>query len=425
MKVALVHDWLIGLRGGERCLEAFLRIYPNADIFALLHVPGSTTPEIDARVKGTSYLQRLPGIRKYYRLLLPLFPSAARSIKLNGYDLVISLSHCAAKNVVVPSGTKHICYCFTPMRYVWDQARSYFGILTPLLYPLIRSLRAWDVKGSKGPDIFVAISKFVAARIRLYYGRQSSVIYPPVDTSWILPADKGSAGKAFLLAGALVPYKRPDLVIKAFNELGEPLWVVGKGPLYRSLKRIAKSNINFVGHVSDFELARFYRESRALIFPGVEDFGMVPVECMAAGRPVIGVYDGALKETVRGVRHWNLKKKQTSEGRASLNLDNRFASGVFIETMLGKNDRDQVQSLVNGVRYFIDNEAEFHTDNCSARAEHFSPMRFYRAWHNLLMRHGMVPSISVDPASDSSIDQPGGDSSKWPARWPRLKSAVM
>ncbi|MFM1849081.1 MAG: hypothetical protein RL417_2555, partial [Pseudomonadota bacterium] len=162
MKVAIIHDWLTGLRGGERCLQAFLEMYPEADIFTLVHVPGSTAPEIDARVKETSFLQKLPGVRRYYRALLPLFPRAIRSFDLSGYDLVVSLSHAAAKNVQVPQGTLHLCYCFTPMRYIWDQVGVYFGRFTPLLWPIIRALRSWDRRGSKGVDHFIAISDFVA-----------------------------------------------------------------------------------------------------------------------------------------------------------------------------------------------------------------------------------------------------------------------
>ncbi|MDP1591074.1 MAG: glycosyltransferase, partial [Prosthecobacter sp.] len=300
MKVALVHDWLTGMRGGERCLLAFLRLYPRADIFTLLHLPGRTSAGIDERVRGTSFLQRLPGIAKYYRLCLPLFPLAVRGFDFTGYDLVISLSHSAVKNIRVPAGCVHVSYCFTPMRYIRDQAWQYFGLATPFLWPVLALLRRWDRRGAQGPDAFVAISRFIAARIRHFYGRDSEVIYPPVDTSWIARAGSGSRGRAFLYAGALVPYKRPELIVRAFNELAEPLWVVGSGPLLSRLKRIAGPNIHFFGQVSDAELSRFSAECRALIFPVREDFGMVPIECLAAGRPVIGLYEGALRETLRG-----------------------------------------------------------------------------------------------------------------------------
>ncbi len=368
MKVALVHDWLTGLRGGERCLQAFLHIYPDADIFTLLHVPGATDALIDARVKETSFLQNLPAARRLYRLCLPLYPRAIRSFDFSGYDLVISLSHAAAKNISVPEGVPHICYCFTPMRYVWDQAKFYFGAATPLLWPLIRSLRNWDMRGSEGVDAFVAISSFVAARIRCFYGREAAVIYPPVETSWIQPALQGQQGEAFLYAGALVPYKRVDQVIEAFNLLGEKLWVVGKGPEEKRLRKLARSNIEFFGHVPDQELASFYRRCRALIFPGIEDFGLIPLECMAAGRPVIGLQDGALRETLVGVKPWNVSA-----------LEPAHASGVFIKKR-PSGAGAELDSLLTSVYYFMQHEQEFQVDSSVRQARAFSPQRFFQAW---------------------------------------------
>lgn len=374
MRVALVHDWLTGMRGGERCLAAFLNLYPNADIFTLLHLPGTTSKEIDRRVKEQSFLRTIPGIERYYRYFLPLFPSAIRTFDFKGYDLVISLSHAAAKNITVPPGTIHISYCFTPMRYIWDQTRHYFGAATPALWPIVQYLRNWDIEGSQSVDRFVAISRFVATRIRKFYGRDAEVIYPPVDTSWITPTLPGVQGAAFLYAGALVPYKRPELVVEAFNRLGEPLWIVGSGPAYRSLKKIAKSNIYFIGSVSDAELAILYRRSRALVFPGIEDFGMVPIECLAAGRPVIGAYDGALKETLNGVRPWDSSK-----------LDYRGAAGVFCKRNRGVGQSaKEVEALIAGVRIFLLHEGEISPAECVRNAQRFSPARFYSGWRELV-----------------------------------------
>jgi len=395
VKVALVHDWLTGLRGGERCLEAFLRIYPQADVYTLIHVPEATSPLIDAQVKQASFLQKFPAVRKYYRLLLPLYPAAIKSLRIDGYDLVISLSHSAAKNVVVPKNTFHICYCFTPMRYIWDQAESYFGKLTPLVWPILKSLRNWDVKGAERPDAFVAISRFVAARIRCFYGRDSEVIYPPVDTSWISSAASKTKGVAFLYAGALVPYKRPDLVVEAFNKLEEPLWIVGRGPMESQLRKLAKHNVTFFGHVPDSELANFYRKSRALIFPGVEDFGMVPIECLAAGRPVIGLFDGALRETILGVRPWSYNSGDPIidplEGIDTTKIMASHASGVFIEKKPNAGRQAEIEALCESVKFFISKESEISVESCVRRAEHFSPMRFYRAWNELLVRRGLLP----------------------------------
>jgi len=382
VKVAIVHDWLTGLRGGERCLLAFLDLYPDADIFTLFHVPGSTHPEIDKRVKATSFFQYLPGIKSYYRYLLPIFPLAAKSFNFTGYDLVISLSHAAAKNVNVPKEIPHICYCFTPMRYIWDQANQYFGKLTPVLWPIITYLRKWDYLGRKRVTRFVAISKFVAARVRCFYGESSEVIYPPVDTSWIKSTQPSKCGKAFLYAGALVPYKRPDLVVEAFNILKEELWVVGSGPEEKKLRAIASNNIKFFGKVSDKELAECYRNSRALIFPGVEDFGMIPIECLASGRPIIALDEGALKESHLGIRFWLKTTRQPSE-----------STGVFIPQREGKGEGKEVEALVESVRYFISKEAEFSAASCIKRAQQFSVTEFRKSWNELLIKLELPPVI--------------------------------
>jgi glycosyltransferase involved in cell wall biosynthesis len=228
------------MRGGERCLEAFLCIYPDADIFTLVHVPGTTSPQIDSRVRVTSFLSRIPGIKRLYKAFLPLYPLAARSFDLSGYDLVISLSHAAAKNVRVPEGVQHVCYCFTPMRYIWDQAAAYLrGVKYLCALPLITLLRRWDTNGSQRVSHFVAISTFISARIRRFYGRGSTVIAPPVrmsdEVSFGLTSEEAAffdrhPEPFFLCAGALVPYKKIDVAVKAFNQLSPPLWVVGGGP---------------------------------------------------------------------------------------------------------------------------------------------------------------------------------------------------
>ncbi len=373
MKVALVHDWITGMRGGEKCLETFLDLYPQADIFTLIHVPGVTRPHIDQAVVGTSFLQKLPGVHKYYRALLPLFPAAAASLDLTGYDAVISLSHAAAKNVKVDPGCIHICYCFTPMRYVWDQAQSYLGAMRYPSQPLISWLRDWDRKGSAGVTHFVGISNFVAARIRKFYGRRARVIYPAVDTSWITRTKSGEQGEAFLYAGALVPYKRVDLIVEAFNELGLPLWIAGSGMLESKLRRRAKKNVHFFGSIRDRELADCMKHSRALIFPGKEDFGMIPVECMAAGRPVIGLDAGGTAETVDGVRYW-----------LDSGIDASDASGVFIR----KADSGSVRGVVEAVRWFCKHEAEFKPERCAAQAQLFSRERFVNDWIKLALDTG-------------------------------------
>ena len=361
MKVALVHDWLTGMRGGERCLEAFLRLYPDADVHTLIHVPGKTSALIDNRVRGTSWLNKLPAAGTLHRLFLPWYPSAARSLSLSGYDLVISLSHAAAKNVTVDRTARHICYCFTPMRYIWDQAEQYFGPAHRGLWPLIRSLRRWDIAGSAGVSEFVAISRFIAARIRCYYGRPSSVIYPPVDASWITPVKEGTRGEAFLYAGALVPYKRPDVVVAAANRLGLPLWVVGGGPMERALRAQAGPTVKVLGRCSDEELASYYRRCRALILPGVEDFGMMPVECMAAGRPVIGRRFGGTADTIVA--------------------DGPHPTGVLIR---GSRHQLSVEDLTEALERFMHTEDLFSVDACTEQASRFSPSVFRDAWRTIV-----------------------------------------
>jgi len=386
MKVALVHDWLTGMRGGERCLESFLEIYPEADVYALFHVPGTTSSNIDNRVAGVSQLNSLPGVAKYYRALLPLFPYAVRSIQLRAeYDLVISLSHAAAKNVAVPEGAMHICYCFTPMRYIWDQAESYFGKLTPLLSPLIRYLRRWDRAGSLGVDRFVGISSFVAARIRRFYGRKADVIFPPVETAWIAQTRSHDRSQPFLYAGALVPYKRVELIIDAFVKSGLPLIIAGSGPLESSLRDRAAPNISFVGRVSDQELARLYSSCRALIFAAREDFGMIPVEAMASGAPVIACYDGALRESIKGVCPW-----------LSGPIDFAGATGVFFQSPRVKSRKTE---LLDALSFFLQHEEEFRVEDCISHAEKFSTEKFRLEWDALV-------SDLLGQSSDTSPPSP-------------------
>ena len=364
------------MRGGERCLEMFLRLYPEADVFTLLHVRGSTSPLIDARVKRTSFVQWLPFSKHYYRALLPLYPAAAASLSLDGYNLVISLSHAAAKNVTVPRAIPHVCYCFSPMRYIWDQAQHYFGRGLPAAWPLIKSLRHWDLEGARGVDEFVGISYFVAARIRCYYRRLAEVIYPPVETSWITPRKEGEQGSAFLYAGALVPYKRVDVVVEAFNRLGWPLWIVGTGSEAKKLKKQARANITFVGRVKDDELAQYYRNCRALVFPGTEDFGMIPVECLAAGRPVVGAFSGGLAESVAGMRPWT----------NDYEIEPRNATGVFMNPYC----KNPVEALIGALRVFVEHEGEYTSAACVERSGCFSPDQFITAWESFLRRKGLA-----------------------------------
>jgi len=401
MKVALVHDWLTGMRGGERCLEAFLCLYPNADIFTLVHVPGTTSPQIDKRVRGTSMLMKVPGIARRYRSLLPVYPLAASSLDLAGYDLVISLSHAAAKNVRVPEGVPHICYCFTPMRYIWDQAPYYFrGMMRFAAQPLLAALRVWDTRGARRVTHFVGISYFVAARIRLFYGRRAKVIAPPVRLSHELSADLSTDESAFfeshqeqffLCAGALVPYKRIDVAVKAFSALQMPLWIAGSGSELESLKRIAGPTIRFLGPVSDAFLWECYRRCRALVFPGIEDFGIVPVECLASGRPVIGVDAGGLRDTVDGIRPW-----VRSELVPSLRC------GVFIP----RSRYGDPEALMDAVRLFSNVEASFDPQVAREQAARFSYAHFFSSWRSFAREVGIDPGEAPSHVVSFESDAP-------------------
>lgn len=303
-KVAIIHDWLTGMRGGEKVLESLLDIYPAADIFTLIWLRGSVSDKIEKQRITTSFLQKAPFIRNNYRNYLPLFPMAIESFDLAGYDLIISSSHCVAKGVIPPPGVRHICYCYTPMRYIWDMYFQYFGKpqnrLAGFIYGLVANyLRMWDVTASSRVDYFVAISNHVSHRIRRYYDRESTVIYPPVDDEFYRPvSDKPLAVPYYLVVSGLVPYKRIDLAIEAFNQTGKKLIVIGEGPEKNRLIKTAKGNISFLGWASNENLRKWYSHCEALIFPGEEDFGIVPVEAQACGRPVVAFGRGGVLDTI-------------------------------------------------------------------------------------------------------------------------------
>jgi len=304
MKVALIHDWLTGMRGGEKCLEVFCELFPHADVFTLLYVPGNLSPTIEGMNIHTSFVQRLPFAASKYRHYLPLFPRAIERFDFDSYDLILSSSHCVAKGAVPGPSAVHVCYCFTPMRYVWDMYGEYFsrertGALRGwFIERIAERLREWDVVASARVDRFVAISKHVAKRIRRHYGRSSEVIYPPVDCRRFQIHER--IGDYYLVVSAFAPYKRIDLAIRACSELGRRLKVVGSGQDEARLKALAGPTVEFLGWRSDEEIADLYASCRAFIFPGEEDFGITPLEAMASGRPVIAYARGGALETVIG-----------------------------------------------------------------------------------------------------------------------------
>jgi glycosyltransferase involved in cell wall biosynthesis len=304
VKVALVHDWLTGLRGGERVLEQLCLLYPQSDIFTLVHVPGSTGEIIERHRIFKSFLDRLP--RRHYRRYLPLFPLAIESFDLSAYELVVSTSHAVAKGCRPGPDAVHVAYIHTPMRYVWDQFDAYFGrgragLLTRLAArAMAPRLRRWDVRSTRRVHGLIANSRFVAERVRRFWGREpDAVIYPPVDTTRFVPAAEGPAPEDYaLIVSALVPYKRIELAVSAFSRLKRPLWIVGDGPERRRLAKAAGPSVRFLGTVGHEELPRLYAGARFFVLPGEEDFGIAAVEAQAAGRPVLALGRGGALETV-------------------------------------------------------------------------------------------------------------------------------
>jgi len=304
MRVALIHDWLTGMRGGEKVLEVVCSLYPDADIHTLFHWRGSVSPAIERHRIHTSFLQYMPLARTQYRRYLPLFPFAVERFDLDGCDLVISSSHCAVMSVVAPGRARHVCYCHSPMRYAWDQFDAYFGpervgaMASRWLYrPMLSRLAMWDAATAHRVHRFVANSQHVAARIRRYYNREATIVYPPVDTVFYQPAPVSSESH-FLIVSAFVPYKRIEIALEACHRAGARLRIVGDGPDRDRLQQLAGPDVTFLGPLSDEQLRDEYRRARALIMPGEEDFGIVPVEAQACGRPVVALGRGGALETV-------------------------------------------------------------------------------------------------------------------------------
>ncbi|MFN7956221.1 MAG: glycosyltransferase [bacterium] len=343
MRIALVHDWLNGMRGGEKCLEEVCALYPDADLFTLIHEPGQVSRAIEAHPIRTSFLQRFPGRRRFYRHFLPLFPTAIERLDVSGYDLVISLSHCVAKGIRPAAGAPHLCYCFTPMRYAWDLEGEYFSPARasgPVRWAAARVLpylRRWDVESATRVSAFVAISEHVRERIRRIYGRDAGRLYPPVDTDLFDPGPGARAREDFyLMVTALAPYKGVDLAIEAFRASGRKLVVVGRGQDERKLRAAAGPEVSFLGWVDASTLRDLYGRCRAFLHPAEEDFGIAPVEAQAMGAPVVGAARGGLLETVRDLG--------TGEGGA--------ATGLLFEPLTAEALRDAIDRFEHGAAAF-------------------------------------------------------------------------
>ncbi len=380
-QVAIVHDWLTGMRGGEKCLKEFCEFFPQADIFTLFHLKGKVDAAIEAHSPHVSFLQAFPGLGRYYRYLLPIFPLAVEGFKLNSYPIVLSISHCAAKGVIPGPQSFHVCYCLTPMRYIWDLYPIYFGLNSqqrlPRVAPRVMShyLRLWDVAASSRVDEFVAISRFVAARIWKYYRRKSQVIYPPIAWDQFRPVSS-KRKDYYLVVAADAQYKRLDIVLDACRTIDVTVKIVGKAPALsagrNALQRYAPK-VEWLGWVSDRELRDLYAHCRALIYPGAEDFGLVPVEAQASGRPVIAYGEGGALESVQGVFVGDaarMKKKAWQKGY----------TGIFFSQPTGK-------GLAEAIECFESIEHYFDPETIRKWAKQFDRSVFKESWIRFFKEH--------------------------------------
>lgn len=321
-KIAIVHDWLNGMRGGEKVLEELLALYPAADVFTLFYEPERVSPLIRSRQVTASRLNRYPWVRRRYRHFLPLFPRHVESFDLREYRLVISSSHCVAKGAVPAPEARHVSYVHSPMRYAWDQYYAYFAgagfFSRRFIEREMSRLRAWDVGSAARVDRFVANSSYVRQRIQRYYRRDAEVVHPPVDTEFFRPA--ANPGRDyFLLVSALAPYKNVGLVLEAFRGLNERLVVVGKGQQASALRRQAGANVQMLAEVGAERLRELYGNARALVFAGVEDFGIAFAESLACGTPVVAFDRGGVRDVVTDGRTGILFPEATVDGlRAAL-----------------------------------------------------------------------------------------------------------
>lgn len=356
-RVALAHDWLTGMRGGEKCLELLCDGFPRAPLQVLLWRRGAVSKTIEAHPIRTTFLQHIPGIVRHYRNWLPLFPLAVDSVPPMEADLLISLSHCAAKAFRIKRPGRHLCYCFTPMRYAWSFHDEYLGspktLKRRLAEPLLARMREWDRRVSDRVDCFVGISRHVCDRIRRFYGREAELVYPPVNIDFFTPAPDTPRQRFDLIVSALVPYKRIDLAVSAYSRTGFPLKIVGTGTEAARLRTMAAPNIEFLGWRSDEEILSLYRTCRLLVFPGEEDFGIVPLEAQACGTPVAAFARGGALETLEEGRTAVFFREQTEE--ALIDAVERCAAREWDTDQLRRNaERFSPQRYIDGLADVID-----------------------------------------------------------------------
>jgi len=362
MRIALVHYWLVNHGGGEKVLEALCEMFPNADIFTHCVDRGRLPAIIKRHTIKTTFIDKLPFSKRFYKHYLPLMPLALERLNLSEYDLVISSESGPAKGVVVPTETKHICYCHTPMRYLWDHKEEYLAEANPLvrffMIPIFHYLRIWDTLSARRADKIIANSSAVSARIKRWWGRRSEVIHPPVDTLYFKKFTQDAPEDYYLFAGRLVRYKRADLAIKACIKLNKKLVIAGNGEEMENLRAIAGLDVEFRGRVNREELARLYAGCKALLFPGEEDFGIVPIEAMASGRPVIAFKKGGALDYITE--------------------DN----GCFFS-------HQTPDSLAEAIRNFESNQAQFTPKKITASVDRFERKHFKKAISGILADMGI------------------------------------
>jgi glycosyltransferase involved in cell wall biosynthesis len=382
VKIALVHDWLVSMRGGERCFEVLCELFPDADVFTLVHRKGQVSPVIEKHPIRTSFIQRLPLSLTHYQHYLPFFPLAIRSFAFDDYDLIISSSHCVAKGVRVPDHACHVAYIHTPMRYIWDQFDAYFtdgraGWIPRSVMSLLRGpLQRWDVSSNNSVHQFVANSQHVARRIRSYWGREATVLYPPVD--WQSFAASHQDEGYYLLVTALVPYKRVDLAIEAANRMKFPLKIIGAGQDEQRLRRLAGPCVELLGWQTDSVIRQHYACCKALLFPGEEDFGIVPLEAMACGKPVIAYARGGALETVVSLvppeQSGRMERAADMPPRVS---DKQYPTGVLF-------DQQKPESLVDAIDFFERHRNRFAPERIRAHVEPFDRKYFKEGMRQLI-----------------------------------------
>ncbi len=358
MKIAIVHDWLVTYAGSERVLEQIIQIYPESDLYSLIDFLSERDFILNKKVR-TSFIQHLPFAKKKYRNYLPLMPFAIEQFDLSNYDVIISSSHSIAKGVLTNSNQLHICYCHTPMRYAWDLYHQYLkeagldkGLKGKIAKLILHYIRLWDYTTANRVDYFVANSKYVAKRIKKIYGRDATVIYPPVDVEKFHVCNKKE--DFFLTASRMVPYKKIDLIVEAFSEIGLPLLVIGDGPDFNKVKKKAKKNVELLGYQKDDVLKEYMQKARAFVFAAEEDFGILPVEDQECGTPVIAYAKGGVSETV---------------------IENK--TGIFFK-------EQNVESLIEAIKAFKKIEDKFNFDEIRKNAERFSKERFRREFKDFM-----------------------------------------